>query len=273
MTLEKYFKEKKVIVDKALDSYLPEAKAYPSVIHQAMRYAVLNGGKRFRPILAIAATEALGGTIKDVLPAACALELIHSYSLIHDDLPCMDNDMFRRGKPTVHKKFGEAIAVLAGDALLTQAFHVLASMKNSKLIQRLVPEIAHAVGSHGMIGGQVVDKQISLVKRPQLPEISYVNISKTGQLIRVSCLTGAIAAGADKKTEKTISDYGECLGFSYQIVDDIIDSDGFVRIMSRHEAQDEARVLTERAKKSVKILGSKANRLGEIADFVLNREG
>lgn len=271
MSLYKYFKDKKIIVDKALDSYLPEAKSYPSIIHQAMRYAVLNGGKRFRPILAIATTEALGGKVKDVLPAACALEMIHSYSLIHDDLPCMDNDMLRRGKPTVHKKFGEAIAVLAGDALLTQAFQVLGGIKNPKLIQKLIPAIAHAVGSTGMIGGQVVDKQISLVKRPELPQISYVNISKTGQLIRVSCLTGAVAAGANGKREKAISDYGECLGFSYQIVDDIIDSDGFVRIMSRHEAQDQARLLTEKAKKNVKVLGSKGNRLVEIADFVLNR--
>ncbi len=273
MKLDQYFKDNKKIVDKALENYLPETKAYPSVIHDAMRYAVLNGGKRFRPILAIACAEASGGKVKDVLPAACALELIHSYSLVHDDLPCMDNDLLRRGKPTVHKKFGEAVAVLAGDALLTQAFHVLAKVKSPKLLGRLQPEIAHAIGSMGMIGGQVVDKQISLKKRFELPEISYVNIHKTGQLIRVSCLTGAIASGAGSKLEKAISLYGECLGFSYQIVDDIIDGDGFVRIMSRHEAQDEARLLTEKAKRAVKPFGKKGHRLAEIADLVLNRKG
>lgn len=273
MKLEQYFRDKRKIVDKALEAYLPDSKSYPSIIHQAMRYSVLNGGKRFRPILAIAVCESLGGKIKEILPTACALEMIHSYSLIHDDLPCMDNDMFRRGKPTCHKKFGEAIAVLAGDALLTHAFHVLSQNGNPKLAQRLTSEISHAIGSTGMVGGQVVDKQLSIVKRPQLPEISYVNIQKTGQLIRTSCLSGAIAAKASKSLEKTISYYGECLGFSYQIVDDIMDSDGFVRIMSRHEAQDEASLLIEKAKKSLKSLGVKGKRLAEIADFVLNRKG
>jgi len=272
MKLEQYFNEKRKVVDKALEAYLPESKTYPSVIHEAMRYAVLNGGKRFRPILAMAVCESLGGKAKDVLAAACALELIHSYSLVHDDLPCMDNDMFRRGKPTCHKKFGEAIAVLAGDGLLTHAFHVMSRGSNPKLFQRFSSEISNAIGSTGMVGGQVVDKQLSLMKRPQLPEISYVNIQKTGQLIRVSCLVGAIAAKANKSLEKIISYYGECLGFSYQIVDDIMDSDGFVRIMSRHEAQEEASLLIHKAKSSIKVLGAKGKRLSEIADFVLNRK-
>ena len=273
MKLKQYFKQKKKIIDKALESCLPEKKAYPTVIHDAMRYAVLNGGKRFRPILAMAVCEVFKGKADDALFPACALELIHSYSLVHDDLPSMDNDIFRRGKPTLHKKYGEAIAVLAGDALLTQSFNVLSRMKNPKLAQRLTYEISLAASSTGMIGGQVVDKQLSLINRPQLPEISYVNIQKTGQLIRTSCVAGAITAGADKKKEKSISYYGECLGFSYQIVDDIMDSDGFVRIMSRHEAQDEARLLTEKAKSSIQFLGDKGKVLTDIADYVLNREG
>ncbi len=273
MNLKQYFKEKKKIIDKALENCLPDQKAYPSVIHESMRYAVLNGGKRFRPILAMAVCEALKGKMVDVLFPACALELVHCYSLVHDDLPCMDNDLLRRGKPTCHKKYGETVAVLAGDALLTQSFNILARMKNPKLSQRLVYEISLASSSTGMIGGQIVDKQVSLLKRPQLPEISYVNIQKTGQLIRASCMAGAITAGAPKKTEKAIGYFGECLGFSYQIVDDIMDSDGFVRIMSRHEAKDEAGLLTEKAKKSIQFLGDRGKILVDIADYVLNREG
>lgn len=270
--LDSYLKQKKKIIDEALERFLPEESAYPSVIHEAMRYAVLNGGKRFRPVLAMAVAEALGGLESDVLPAACALELIHSYSLVHDDLPAMDNDVLRRGKPTCHKKFGEANAILAGDALLTQAFHVLSLIPNPRQAQRLVFEISSAVGSSGMIGGQVVDKEISGFAQLQVPQISYVNIQKTGQLIRTSALTGAIMAQASEKLERAVALYGECLGFSYQIVDDIIDGNGFVRIMSRHEAQEEAGILVEKAKASIKILGAKAARLEAIADFVLNRE-
>lgn len=273
MTLEQYFKERKKIIDEALDRYLPDESVYPSIIHKAIRYAVLNGGKRFRPILTLAIAEACGGKLKEVLPVACAMELIHSYSLVHDDLPCMDNDALRRGKPTCHKKFGEANAVLTGDALLTLAFQVLADVKNPKIIQKLISEITHAAGSYGMIGGQVVDKLIEDAARPELPEISYVNIHKTGQLIRASCLAGALVAGAGSRLEKAISFYGEYLGFAYQIVDDIIDSNGFIRLMSRHEAQDEARGLIQKAKNRIKILGPKAKRLNEIADFVLKREG
>ncbi|MBI4398715.1 MAG: polyprenyl synthetase family protein [Candidatus Omnitrophica bacterium] len=272
MKLDAYLKAQQKRVDRALDRHLPEPKTHPAVIHEAMRYAVLNGGKRFRPILAIACAEALGGRVRDALPIACALELIHSYSLVHDDLPSMDNDAFRRGKPAVHKKYGEAFAVLTGDALLTHAFHILAQGANAKILPYILSELTHAVGSKGMIGGQAMDKQISLAKQFDLAEISYVNIHKTGQLIRMSCVAGAISAGAGKKWEREIALYGECLGFSYQIVDDIMDGDGFAKIMSRHEAREEARLLIEKAKRSVKPLGARAGILTQLADFVLNRK-
>ncbi len=272
MTLKQYFDKNKKIVEEALKNYLPKSTAYPKTIHQAMRYSVFNGGKRFRPILAIAVCEALGGKLKDVLPAACALELIHCYSLVHDDLPCMDNDDYRRGKPTCHKRFGEANAVLTGDALLTIAFQILSEVKDSKVVHKLLPLITHAIGSMGMVGGQVVDKELENKESLELPEISYVNIQKTGQLIRVSCLSGALIAKASKQHLKAMDDYGCHLGFTFQIVDDILDSDGFTRIMSRHEAFNEASSVTVKAKKSIQFLNSKSKRLAEIADLILNRK-
>jgi len=272
MTLKQYFVKNKKLVEQELKKYLPKNTAYPQTIHKAMNYSVFNGGKRFRPILAIAVCEALGGKVKDVLPAACALELIHCYSLVHDDLPCMDDDDYRRGKLTCHKKFGEANAVLAGDALLTFAFEVLSQTEDAKILKRLLPSFTQAIGSSGMVGGQVVDKEFEHKEKLEMPEISYVNIQKTGQLIRLSCLTGALIAGATKAKEKAFDDYGKHLGFSFQVVDDIMDSDGFTRIMSHQEAFREAEQLTEQAKKSVQFLNSKSKRLSEIADFVLNRK-
>jgi len=270
--LKQYFSKQRKLIDSALKGYLPKNSTYPKSIHEAMRYSVMGSGKRFRPILAIATYEALGGKSRDVLSAACALELIHSYSLIHDDLPSMDNDSLRRGKPACHKKFGEAIAVLAGDSLLTLSFQVLSQVPDARITKRLISDVSHAVGSTGMIGGQVVDKETEHVARPELPEISYINIQKTGQLIRASCLVGAVMARASLKVEKAIEDYGRSLGLSFQIVDDIIDGDGFTKIMSRHEAYDEAKDLVEKAKSSIQFLGRKAKRLNEIADFVLNRK-
>jgi len=267
---KKYFERNCTYIDKCLDNELLASKTYPSVIHDAMRYMVFSGGKRIRPILSIACCEASGGRKDDVILPALAIELIHTYSLVHDDLPCMDNDDYRRGKKTCHKKYGEANAVLVGDALLTYAFDLVSQLSPSKRSMRIIHELSLAAGSVGMIGGQVVDK-LSEGKEVTLPLLDYINIHKTGKLIMVSCLIGALASKATKKQEKAIIKYGEYLGFAFQVVDDIIDNDGYVRFMSRHEAYNRAQELVDNAKSEVSIFGAKARMLNKIADFVLSR--
>ena len=269
-SLELYFQTQASAVERALDGLLPKESQAPEKIHEAMRYSVLNGGKRLRPILCLAICEALGGSQKEALIAACAVEFIHSYSLVHDDLPCMDNDEFRRGKLTCHKKFGEAVALLAGDALLTLAFHVLGTLADTRKMSRLLREFSYAVGTFGMVGGQAMEL-ITPREEIDLPTLEGIHIHKTGQLIKVSCLAGAIVAGADSSEENHILKFGEYLGFAFQIVDDILDGDGYLRLMSAHEAREKANELIEKAKKEV--AGFKENeRLIEIADFIVKRE-
>ncbi len=268
--INKYFKENIACVDKWLDELLLADETYPSIIHDSMRYTVFGSGKRIRPILAIACCEACGGKKDAVRIPAVAIELIHTYSLVHDDLPCMDDDDLRRGKPTCHKKYGEAYAVLAGDALLTYSFELLSRLSPSKRTMRMIQEVSKASGTLGMIGGQVVDK-LAENKELTLPLLDYINVHKTGKLIMVSCLLGAIAAGATSKIEKKIIKYGEYLGFAFQVVDDIIDNDGYLRFMTRKQSYARAQELVDNAKASIQELGSKAQVLNEIADFVLCR--
>jgi geranylgeranyl diphosphate synthase, type II len=268
--LKKYIESNARYVDTHLQKVLPGRKTYPACIHDAMHYMVFSGGKRIRPILSIACCEACGAAKDAVILPALAIELIHTYSLIHDDLPCMDDDDMRRGQPTCHKKYGEANAVLAGDALLTYAFEILSRQNVNKQSMRIINQICLAAGSLGMIGGQVVDK-ISEGNEISLPLLDYINVHKTGKLIMVSCLVGAIAARAGKRNEHAIVKYGEYLGFAFQVVDDIIDNDGYLRFMSRKEAFTRARELIMNAKESVSSFGSKALILNKIADFVLER--
>ena len=265
-----YFKRNSAYIDRCLDDALIGAKTYPALIHESMRYMVFNGGKRIRPILAMCCCEVCGGKRNDVFIPAMAIELIHTFSLIHDDLPCMDNDDFRRGKPTCHRKYGEAFALLAGDALLTYAFELLSRLPPTKRSMRIIAELTKAGGTLGMIGGQVVDK-LSENKEVTLPVLDYINVNKTGKLIAVSCLIGAIAAGARSRQERAILRYGEYLGFAFQVVDDIIDNNGYVRFMSKHEAFERATELVHNAKGAVDCFGSKARHLKQIADFILNR--
>ena len=238
-----------------------------------MRYAVLSGGKRIRPILTLAACEAVGGREKDAMPAACAIELIHSYSLIHDDLPCMDDDDIRRGKPSCHKKFGEALALLAGDALLTLAFQVLSSAdpKNSKGHLEITRGIAEATGGSGMIGGQVVDIETQ-GKEIELPTLEYINTHKTGALIAVSLRSGALAGGGTTHQVRALTRYGQYAGLLFQIVDDILDGEGYAKSIGIPEAREEAKRLCGRAKDTLKIFGKKGEPLARIADFVLQRK-
>ena len=230
MNIKSYLAKKKAIVDKALDKIVPPAKMFPTSVHEAMRYSLFAGGKRVRPILAIAAAEALGAKTSDLLPLAGSLEFIHTYSLIHDDRPAMDDDDCRRGRPTCHKVYGEAIAILAGDGLLNLAFEVLSDPRRTKAVSAnrllsIIREIGTASGVHGMVGGQVVDME-SEGKDIDFPTLDYIHTHKTGALIRASVRVGALYAKASEKRLKALTRYGESVGLAFQIADDILDITG-----------------------------------------------
>lgn len=277
MNLQSYLDKQSKKIDQALDCYLPKKKELPVKLHEAMRYSVFSGGKRIRPIFVLAACEAVGGDTKKVMPAACALELIHNYSLIHDDLPCMDDDDFRRGKPTCHKKFNEEIAVLAGDSLLTLAFNVLSlpngnsSSGDMARLMHVVRWIAEAVGTRGMVGGQAVDIEFQK-KEMNLPTLEYINTHKTGALIAVSTRVGAYLGGGNERQVDVLYRYGKYTGLLFQIVDDILDREGYAKVIGVSEAKKEAERLLFRAKKELNSFGPKARVLSEIADFVLTRK-
>ena len=295
MDLKKYLQEKEDIVNKALDTLLPKEDEFPQRLHKAMRYSVFAGGKRIRPILAIAAAEVFGKTAANVINIACAIELIHTYSLIHDDLPAIDNDDLRRGLPTNHKVFGEAIALLAGDALLTKAFQIMSqpsavSGQQSALILKSIHEIAKAAGSTGMVGGQVVDIE-SEGKEVAFPVLEYIHIHKTGELILASVRAGAILAGAENKELETITRYGEAIGLAFQIADDIIDVEGnkedvgkniggdakkgkvtYPSILGVDESRKRARELVDMAITALKDFDRKAEPLREIARYIVERK-
>ncbi len=270
--IARYLEKNRRIIDKQLDKYLPKRVAHPRIIHEAMRYSVLNGGKRIRPILLLEAAIVCGGRMRKALPLACAIEFVHSYSLIHDDLPSMDDSDFRRGKPSCHVKYGEALAILAGDSLLTLAFNLISRGKDKAKTGNIIFEISKAIGSFGMIGGQVMDLKIKDEKKVDLPTMEYINLHKTASLIAVAAKTGALIAGASDKKVEALQKYGEYAGLAFQIVDDILDRDGYVGIFGLRGSRDESQGLVERAKDSLKIFGEEADRLREIADYILNRK-
>ena len=222
--LKKYWQERGALIEERLEMLLPAESVYPPAIHQAMRYSVLAGGKRLRPLLVMAAAEAVGGRGADVLDVACAMEMIHTYSLIHDDLPAMDNDDYRRGKLTSHKVYGEGVAILAGDALLTYAFEVMAATKaaDQGRLLRVIREVAEAAGTRGMVGGQVVDLE-SEGKQIAHRTLEYIHRAKTGALFRASLRAGAILGGATEKQLGSLTAYAEHFGLAFQITDDILD--------------------------------------------------
>lgn len=263
-----YLKKRKTIIDKELDSLFAAEKGRSKIVYTVMNYA-LKGGKRIRPILCLASAQAVGGKVKDALKAACAIEIIHSYSLIHDDLPCMDNDDYRRGRLSCHKKFGIANAVLTGDAFLTYAFNILCfATKNPYVNMQLVETLSRASGTCGMIGGQAAD--ISIAKKDFATQ-EYINIRKTGALIAASCKMGAISVKAKNKDIKSLLKFGEHIGLIFQIVDDIIDNEGLAKIMSKKHALEYAKNLTQKAKDQIAGFGKRAEPLREIADLLLNR--
>ena len=268
MNIQSYLTRQSKKIDAELRQFLPGEKERPTSLHRAMRYAVFSGGKRIRPILALAACEAVGGDEKKVLPTACALELIHAYSLVHDDLPCMDNDEWRRGQPTVFKKFGETTAVLAGDALLTLAFEIL-GCSNDK--NDVISIVARAVGSKGMVGGQAVDMAFQ-GKQTNLPTIEYINRQKSGALIAASLRVGACLGEASQRQVKALQEVGKNLGLLFQIVDDILDKEGYAKAVGVSNATKKAKTLHKKALKALKIFGQKGAVLSQIADFVLERK-
>ena len=291
--LKPYLETRRALVDAALDRTLPTEDTPPTNLHRAMRYSVLAPGKRLRPILVIAGAEAVGGAAPAVMDAACALELIHAYSLIHDDLPAMDDDDYRRGRLTNHKVFGEAMAILAGDALLTLAFRLIADnasrMNDPRMIARVVADVADAAGTDGMVGGQVVDIE-SEGKDVTAETLEYIHRHKTAALIRVSLTAGATLAGGRPEQVAAIRAAGEALGLAFQIVDDILDVEGSLAELGKSAGSDErkkkatypafhglalskqkARMLIDETKRLLEPLGSSALPIRALADFVLER--
>ncbi len=272
MILPAYFEKNINLIDKELDRRLPKKTARPDTIHDAMRYSVFNGGKRIRPILVLEGARVTKGNVSDPLLLACAIEMIHTYSLIHDDLPSMDNDDMRRGKPSCHIKYGEATAILAGDALLTLAFNTIARIKNKGKMSEIILEVSKAIGTSGMIGGQAMDLKARDKDKTDLPTIEYINIRKTGSLITAAVKIGAIVSNARQKEVKALEAYGENIGLAFQIIDDMLDGEGYAEILGINAAREEAEALAERAKEALSIFGRRALHLKEIADFVIKRK-
>jgi geranylgeranyl diphosphate synthase type II len=293
MDLNNYLKEKRKLVDGFLRKYLSAKKRRkdcPENLSEAMSYALTAGGKRVRPILAIASYEAAGGKSESIIPVASAIELIHTYSLIHDDLPAMDNDDFRRNKPTTHKVFGEAGAILAGDALLTDAFNIISGVDaKPTLLIKVINELSYGSGPEGMVGGQSVDLLLE-GKKANKKELLYIHTHKTGALMRASIRIGAMMAGASPAKLKALTLYGEKIGLAFQVVDDILDVTGTMEEMGKPTGSDNAkgkntypsifgleesrRIAEKLANDSLKALNGfnkKAEPLKEISKYILSR--
>jgi len=285
------------LVDEALERELPPETAWPETIHRAVRYSLFAGGKRLRPVLALASGEAVGGDREELMPFACAVEMIHTYSLIHDDLPAMDDDDLRRGKPTSHKVFGEANAILAGDALLTRAFHVLAQVPEAYDGERLrrrfqaTALLAEASGSQGLIGGQVVDLE-SAGREVEEAELERMHRAKTGALIGACVQGGAILGGAGAEPLRHLSRYGRAIGLAFQIVDDVLDATEtaeslgktpgkdlsagkatYVRLFGLARSRALAQELLAEALAALEPLGEHGELLAGLARLVVERNG
>jgi len=235
-----FLEETRGLVDEALERLLPPADEEPRRLHAAMRYSVLGGGKRLRPAVARAACHAFGGTDGDVLPAACALEMLHTYSLIHDDLPALDDDDLRRGQPTCHRRFDEATAILAGDALQTLAFEVLArDTPRAEARTPLVLELAAAAGTGGMVGGEIADLEAE-GSAPEEAVVEWIHRRKTAALFRASARMGGWAAGADEAGLEALGRYGTALGLAFQIVDDVLDETSDEQTLGKGAGKDRA---------------------------------
>lgn len=294
MDVKEYLHNRAQLVDQALNRWMPDGDRLPKTLHQAMRYSVFAGGKRMRPVLMIAACEAVGGSAEQVLHAACAMEMIHTYSLVHDDLPAMDDDDFRRGRATNHKVYGEATAILAGDALLTEAFRLLADAEANASIPperalRVIEIVARYAGSQGMVGGQVVDME-SEGQTVDFPTLEYIHTHKTGALILASVQVGALIGGGDDDQFAALSHFGGAAGLAFQIADDILDVTGdqaemgkdvgsdqsrgkvtYPSLLGLAEARERASELCHIAIEALAPLGAKAESLKVLARYIIDR--
>lgn len=291
MILPAFFDEERAAVDAALDRLMPAETAHPPSIHRAMRYSVQAGGKRVRPILCLESARIFTTDVAPVMPLACAVEFIHTYSLIHDDLPALDNDDLRRGKPTCHKKFGEANAILAGDALLTLAFETIANSPIEPA--RRVAVLSHVAASagtvNGMVGGQVADLEAE-GRAIEPAHLEYIHRSKTAALIRASVVAGAIGGGADDENVARLKRFGETIGWAFQVVDDILDVEESSAALGKTAGKDAAqkkaaypslygleksrafaKELESRAMAEIEPYGSRAARLRELAELIVHR--
>ncbi len=293
MNLSDYLSDRRSMVDAALERYLPPVSSTPERLHEAIRYSVLAPGKRLRPILVLAGAEAVGGEPESVLQTACALECIHVFSLIHDDLPCMDNDDYRRGRLTNHKVYGEAMAMLAGDALLTLAFELVADNIEHVSPDRIVAAlklISNATGTWGMVGGQVVDIE-SEGRQIGLDTLEYIHSHKTGALLTASSLAGALLCGADERQQERLTSYGKSIGLAFQIADDILDIVGdqekigkpvgsdegndkatYPKLFGLEESRRMAREEVGKAVDSLDEFGAPAEPLRVIARYIVERD-
>jgi geranylgeranyl diphosphate synthase, type II len=292
MDLKRYLIARQKEVDRALDRFLPKASVPPGTIHKAMRYSLFAGGKRLRPILCLAAAEACGGKTNPALPLACAVECIHTYSLIHDDLPSMDNDDLRRGRATCHKVFGDGIAILAGDALLTIAFEIATQARATSRydLRDIFREITTAAGSQKLIAGQVADLEAE-GRRINRTQLRYIHENKTAALLTASVRLGAMAANASAKQLTAITAFGRALGLAFQVIDDVLDvtqtseklgkSAGkdvtakkatYPAVIGLDKSRAEARRLTSKAHNALASLGQNAVVLRALADYLLQRE-
>ena len=294
MNWEQELSARAEMINQALDLCLPDAGRHPALIHQAMRYSIFAGGKRLRGAFTLAAAEVLGQPREPMLPAAAALEMIHTYSLIHDDLPAMDDDDLRRGKPTCHKVFGEAIAILAGDALLTLTFETLSRLQEAGFaplsVIRVVAEVAAAAGTSGLIGGQVVDLE-SEGRVIDPDQLDYIHLHKTAALFRAALRAGGLLAGADDRALQALTGYGTSFGLAFQITDDILDLTGDERLLGKplnsdlanqkatypsiyglEQARRHAEAQVNNALHSIACLGDAATFLIGAARYLLNRQ-
>ncbi|MGH9323511.1 MAG: polyprenyl synthetase family protein [Vicinamibacteria bacterium] len=294
-SFDRYLAERAALVDRYLDRYLPPEETPPSTISRAVRYSLFAGGKRLRPALVLGAAEAVGGRIDEALPAAASFEMIHTYSLIHDDLPAMDDDSLRRGRPTSHVVFGEAIAILAGDALQTYAFSVLADPPAPcrlpvELRLRAIAELASAAGAGGMVGGQVFDLE-SEGRAVEARMVERIHRLKTGALIRAAARVGAIVGGGGEDAVERLTRFGEEAGLAFQIVDDILDVEGSASSLGKSagkdaragkatypllhgidEARRRAGELVSRALERIEPFGTAARPLGVLAEHMIQRK-
>ena len=292
MDINTYLSASKKLVDERLDKLLPVESEEPSAIHKAMRHSVFAGGKRVRPILVLASGESLSGDRNVLLPLGAGIEMMHTYSLIHDDLPALDNDDLRRGVPTCHKVFGEALAILAGDALMTRCYQILAELPGLPDSTRIdiIREVAAATGTvNGMIGGQVVDLE-SEGREVTTSVLEYIHYSKTGALLRACIRCGALAAGANSKEMQSLTEFGGKIGLVFQIVDDILDVTSSSEVLGKTAGKDEkvkkatypalygidasrkkACELVSSALEDIRDFGENAESLRSLARFVVNR--